>query len=66
MGTLDYHILEELNKEWTAFLDTFPWESPFSIAETNRRFEFKRKNWMKKMMKKYGVSLEQIEKHFIH
>lgn len=66
MKTLDYNILEELNKEWTAFLDTFPWESPYSIAETNRRFEFRRNLWLQKMTKKYDVTLEQLNKHFVH
>jgi len=66
MKTLDYHILEELNKEWTAFLDTFPWESRQSIAEANRRFEIRRRIWLQKMVKKYDVSLEELMKHFVH
>ena len=61
-----FETLEELNKEWTAFLDTFPWESPYSIAETNRRFETRRVFWMRKMAVKYGVSDSLLEKHFVH
>ena len=66
METLDYNILEELNKEWTAFLDSIPWNSGNSIAESNRIFVSRRNVWMQRMRKKYDVTLEQLKHHFVH
>jgi hypothetical protein len=66
METLNYNILEELNKEWTAFLDSIPWNSGNNIAEANRIFIARRKIWLRKMTKKYDVTLQQLNKHFVH
>ena len=58
---------ETLNKEWTAFLDTIPWEGyGNSIAESNHIFDGKRKAWMKKMVKKHSVDITQLENLYIH
>jgi len=66
METLDYNILEELNKEWTAFLDSIPWSAGNSIAEANRIFVSRRNVWLQRMRKKYDVTLEQLKHHFVH
>ena len=57
---------ETLNKEWTAFLDTIPWNSGNSIEVSNQIFVSKRKNWMKKMVKKHGVTMDDLNKRFNH
>jgi len=57
---------ETLNKEWTAFLNTIPWNTGYGIPESNRIFEGKRKNWMKKMVKKHGVEMQVLEERYCH
>ena len=66
METLDYNTLEALNKEWTAFLNTIPWNTSCSISESNRRFDSCRNVWMRKMQKKYDVSIQELKARFIH
>ena len=57
---------ETISKEWTAFLDTIPWNSDYSIPESNRIFEGKRKAWMKKMVKKHNVEMTLLESKYVH
>ena len=58
---------ETLDKKWSAFLNTIPWRGYGStIAESNRIFSILRKKWMKKMIKKYGVTMENLNKRFNH
>jgi len=58
---------ETLSKEWTAFLDTIPWQGyGNSIEESNQVFVSKRKNWMKKMVKKHGVTMDVLNEKFNH
>ena len=66
METLNYNILEALNKEWTTFLDTFLWNSPLSIADSNKLFAARRKNWMNRMQRKYDVTLQQLKDYYVH
>jgi len=54
-----------LDKEWTAFLDTIPWQGS-SIEASNQIFVSKRKNWMKRMVKKYGVTMDELNKEYNH
>jgi len=58
---------EILDKEWTAFLDTIPWRGYDStITKSNRIFSILRKKWMKKMIKKYGVTMDELNKEYNH
>jgi len=66
MEILNYYILEALNKEWTAFLNTFPWNSGLSIPESNRVFEARRKKWMRRMKRKHDVTQEQLNYYYVH
>ncbi len=66
METLDYNVLEQLNKEWTEFLDSIPRDSGNSVAEANRRFVSRRNIWLQRMKKKYNVTLEQLKHHYVH
>jgi hypothetical protein len=59
-------LMETISKEWTAFLDTIPWNTGYSIPESNRIFEGKRKNWMKRMVKKHGVEMQVLEERYVH
>jgi len=66
METLDIYQLEDLDKEWTKFLDTIPWnQEGLSISESNRQFEIKRRAWMKRMAKTYDIELQLIEKKYL-
>jgi hypothetical protein len=66
METLDIIQLEDLNKEWTKFLDSIPWnQEGLSISESNRLFEVKRTAWMKRMSKAYDIELSLIEEKFV-
>jgi len=63
----EFRLLETLNKEWTAFLDTVPWSGYGStIAESNIIFSGKRKYWMKKMVKKHNVEMNVLEDRYAH
>jgi len=64
---IDINKLDELNKEWTAFLDTIPWDGcGDSIARSNRIFDSKRNIWMKKMVKKHGVTMDELNRLYNH
>lgn len=64
---MDVELNETLNKEWTKFLDTVPWDGYGStIAESNIIFDSKRKSWMKKMVKKHGVKISELEDRYAH
>jgi hypothetical protein len=65
MEALDIYQLEDLDKEWTKFLDTIPWNQEGLISEINTRFEVKRKAWMKRMAKTYDIKLSLIEEKFV-
>ena len=66
METLDIYQLEDLDKEWTKFLDTIPWnQEGLSISESNRQFEVKRSAWMRRMAKTYDIELVLIEKKYL-
>ena len=66
METLDIYQLEDLDKEWTKFLDTIPWnQEGLTISESNRLFEIKRNAWMKRMAKTYDIELQLIEKKYL-
>ena len=65
MEALDIFQLEDLDKEWTKFLDTIPWnQEGLTIPEINRQFEVKRSAWMKRMAKSYDIELSLIEKKY--
>ena len=65
MTELDYYKMEELDKEWSAWLNTVPWEGYGStIAESNRIFCRKRNFWIKKMVQKHGVSIDDLNKRY--
>ena len=50
-------LRETLDKEWSAFLRTVPWDGyGGTIAESNRIFDFRRKKWTKKMVEKHKTS----------
>jgi len=66
METLDINIAEQLDKEWTTFLDGFLWNTTMSIAESNRTFLSRRNIWMRKITKKYDVTLQQLKDRYIH
>lgn len=60
-------LRETLDKEWTAFLNTIPWNgSGSTIAESNRIFDGKRKYWMKKMIKKHNAEISMLEDRYEH
>ena len=61
MERLDIYQLEDLNKEWTSFLDTIPWNHGLTISESNREFEIKRRAWVKRMSKAYDIDRSAIE-----
>ena len=63
----EFRLLETLNKEWTAFLDTIPWDgNGATIGESNYIFTGKRKAWMKKMVKKHNVEISVLEARYSH
>ena len=65
METLDIIQLEDLDREWTKFLDSIPWnQEGLSVSEINRQFEVKRMAWMKRMAKTYDIELQLIEKQY--
>lgn len=66
METLDIIQLEDLDKEWTKFLDTIPWnQEGLSVSEINKQFEVKRMAWMKRMAKTYDIELSLIEEKYV-
>ena len=63
----EIELKETLDKEWTAFLSKISWNgNGRTIAESNYIFTGKRKNWMKKMVKKYKISMGFLEQHYVH
>ena len=66
MKTIDIYIMEDLNKEWTKFLDGFLWNEPGTVAEINRRFERRRAAWLKRMSRSYDVSMSELEDRYVH
>jgi len=66
METLNIYQLEDLNKEWTKFLDSIPWnQEGLTISESNRIFEIKQRAWVKRMSKKYDIEVSAIEASYI-
>jgi len=63
---LEFEVMEALNKEWTAFLDSIPWNTNYSIPESNRIFTARRNNWMKRMQRKYKVTADQLKAKYVH
>lgn len=67
MKNINIITAEDLDKEWTSFLNTIPWnQEGLSIAETNRLFEIKRNAWMKRMSKAYDVDIDDVRKRYTH
>lgn len=64
--SITIQIAEDLDLEWTSFLKTIPWSQEGSIPEINKRFELLRNAWMKRMAKKYDVSIEDLKTRYIH
>ena len=66
MEALDIYQLEDLDKEWTKFLDSIPWNQEGTIPEINKRFEVKRMAWMKRMSKAYDVDIDALKQTYTH
>jgi hypothetical protein len=64
MEALDIYQLEDLDKEWTKFLDSIPWNQEGLVSEINNRFEMKRNAWMKRMSKTYDIELSLIKEKY--
>lgn len=60
-----FELKETLDKEWTVFLRTVPWDGYGStIAESNIIFDSKRRKWMNNMIKKHGVEFADLETRY--
>jgi hypothetical protein len=58
---------EALDREWTKWLDTVPWSGyGGTVEESDYIFKGKRKAWMKKMVKKYDVTMPELEARYNH
>ena len=63
----EFELMETLDTEWTAFLDTVPWDGyGRTIAESNVIFNSKRRKWMNKMIKKYNCSMALLLVKYKH
>jgi len=66
MITINIITAEDLDKEWTSFLDGFPWNQEGTVAEINKRFERRREAWLKRMSKAYAVDIDELKQRYIH
>ena len=58
---------EALDREWIKWLDTVPWNGyGETVAESNNVFTGKRRGWMKKMVKKYDVTMDDLNERYNH
>jgi len=63
----EFELMETLDKEWSAFLDTIPWNDwGLTIAESNKIFKSRRRKWMNKMIKKYNCSMALLLVKYKH
>jgi len=66
MSNINIITAEDLDKEWTKFLDSIPWNQEGTIPEINKRFEVKRMAWIRRMAKTYDVSIDDLIYKYIH
>lgn len=66
MKTINIITAEDLDRDWTKFLDGFLWNEPGTVAEINRRFERKREAWLKRMSKAYDVDINELKALYVH
>ena len=66
MSNINIITGEDLDKEWTKFLDTFSWDEPGTVQEINNRFEWRRNAWLKRMSKTYAVDIDDLKARYIH
>ena len=66
MISINIITAEDLDKEWTKFLDSIPWNQEGTVHEINKRFEVKRMAWTRRMAKTYDVSIDDLIYKYIH
>ena len=66
MSNINIITAEDLDKEWTKFLDSIPWNQEGTIPEINKRFEVKRMAWIRRMAKTYDVDIDDLKARYIH
>ena len=66
MITINIITAEDLDTEWTNFLDSIPWNQEGDVHEINKRFEIKRMAWIRRMAKTYDVGIDELIYKYIH
>ena len=65
MITINIITAEDLDTEWTNFLDSIPSQDG-TVESENYHFEVKRMAWIRRMAKTYDVGIDELIYKYIH